>query len=496
MTTWKACFGLAAASVLAMLTGLAAAQADVPDVPFSKIKHFVIIYGENLSFDAVFGAFPGAHGKDEWPKAAPQTDNDGSVLPRLPKARLKDEKSNGITVYLDEALTNAPFAIEDHLSKGAATGDLVHRFYQEQEQINGGKNDRFAAVSDAGGLAMGYYHDEELQLWKLAREFTLADHFHHAAYGGSFLNHFWLICACTPEYKAALQEKPEVACGTGPGGEPQLIPKRVICLDPKTGYLARKETSPKSSLDGPPEWVNNGQVIPDEGYAVNTLQPSYEPYSDEPKLPPQKALTIGDLLTDAGQTWGWYAGGWNNAVAGKSRAYAPPEYFQPHHQPFNYFEKFAPGQKERAHLKDENDFIGAIRGGTLPEVSFWKPVGRDSMHPGYTDIWSGDRRIGEVIGLIRQSPQWKDTAIIITFDENGGTWDHVAPPKGDRWGPGVRVPTLVISPFAKRGFVDHTVYDTTAILKTLEVRFGLPSLGARDAASPDLSAAFDFSQTP
>jgi phospholipase C len=82
--------------------------------------------------------------------------------------------------------------------------------------------------------------------------------------------------------------------------------------------------------------------------------------------------------------------------------------------------------------------------------------------------------------------------IVVTYDENGGLWDHVAPPKIDRWGPGTRVPTIVISPFAKKGFIDHTVYDTTAILKLIETRFGLAPLGTRDAASGDLTTALDL----
>ena len=476
------------------------AVANDAENPFAKIKHFVIIYGENLSFDGVFGAYPDpdAEGLNKAKDAAPQTDHDGTVLPYLPAARIKEKKYHGADVYL-EKLPNAPFDIDEHLEKGKATGDLVHRFYQEQEQINGGKNDRFAAVSDAGGLAMGYYKDDGLRLWQLAREFTLLDHFHHAAFGGSFLNHFWLICGCTPEYKEALTQKPEVACGTDDKGGPKLIPKLVVCLDPATGYLARNDQTadgkPRSALVKPPEWIANAPVTPD-GFAVNTLQPSFPPFANEPQLPPQTALTIGDLLTKSGKTWAWYAGGWNDAVAGKIEPYKSPVNFQPHHQPFNYFANFAPGQPERTHLKDEEDFLGDIDRNQLPDVSFWKPAGRDTMHPGYTDVWSGDKRVGEVVDLIRNSPAWKDTAIIITFDENGGTWDHVAPPKRDRWGPGVRVPALVISPYSRKGKIDHTVYDTTAILKTIEVRFGLPALGERDGASVDLRSAFDFSQTP
>ena len=94
---------------------------------------------------------------------------------------------------------------------------------------------------------------------------------------------------------------------------------------------------------------------------------------------------------------------------------------------------------------------------------------------------------------MQNSPYWADTAIIITYDENGGFWDHVAPPAGDRWGPGTRVPAIIISPFAKKGFVDHTQYDTTSILKTIETRWNLAPLGTRDAAAASLINAFEAS---
>jgi phospholipase C len=96
------------------------------------------------------------------------------------------------------------------------------------------------------------------------------------------------------------------------------------------------------------------------------------------------------------------------------------------------------------------------------------------------------------VSRIRASAAWKDTVIIITYDENGGRWDHVAPPVVDRWGPGARVPTIVVSPFARRGFIDHTQYDTTSILKLIEERYGLAPLNARDAGAGDLVNALDF----
>jgi acid phosphatase len=207
--------------------------------------------------------------------------------------------------------------------------------------------------------------------------------------------------------------------------------------------------------------------------------------------------TIGDRLSEKKISWAWYSGGWNQAVLGKIESYEGPEYFQPHHQPFNYFVNFAPGTRARAeHLKDLDDLKEAIASGNLPAVVFYKPVGRDNEHPGYTNLSTGDAHVAEIIRLVQQGRNWSDTAIIVTADENGGSWDSVPPPKGDRWGPGLRVPTLIVSPYAKHGFVDHTIYDTTSIMKTIELRYGLAPLGSRDANVADLGNAFDFTQTP
>jgi len=101
-----------------------------------------------------------------------------------------------------------------------------------------------------------------------------------------------------------------------------------------------------------------------------------------------------------------------------------------------------------------------------------------------------------LVKAVQDSAAWKDSAIIVTYDEGGGRWDHIPPPPGDRWGPGVRIPAIIISPYAKRHFVDHTTYETTSILKLIETRWNLAPLGRRDAAASDLLNAFNFSQTP
>jgi phospholipase C len=131
-------------------------------------------------------------------------------------------------------------------------------------------------------------------------------------------------------------------------------------------------------------------------------------------------------------------------------------------------------------------------------VSFVKPLGPDNEHPGYTDIVTGEQHVLNLINAVRSGPNWADSAIVITYDENGGQWDHGAPPTdaahSDMWGPGARVPAIVISPWARRGFVDHTLYDTTSILATIEHRWGLAPLGSRDAQANDLRNAFIQSQ--
>jgi phospholipase C len=138
------------------------------------------------------------------------------------------------------------------------------------------------------------------------------------------------------------------------------------------------------------------------------------------------------------------------------------------------------------------DFLAAAQNGSLPAVSFVKPSGIDNEHPNYTNVVNGESYVLQLIKAVLGGPNSADSAIIVTYDENGGFWDHVSPPTGDQWGPGTRVPTFVVSPFARKGFVDTTVYDTASILALIEHRWGLEPLGTRDRVASDLTNAFDF----
>jgi phospholipase C len=439
--------------------GVTPVQKSVAAPYSSPINHFVVIYLENRSFDSIYGNFPGANGLANAGAAATQVDKDGKPYDKLPPIMNTNLKPAAVDTRFPTDLPNKPFSIDKYVAANQTTGDLVHRYYQNQVQIDGGKNDKFAAISDAGGLTMGYYDGSTLPLWQYAKNYTLADNFFTGAFGGSFLNHMFLVCACAPKWENA--------------------PTNIVI-----------------KLDASGNLVTDGQVTP-EWYAVNTSYTINSPHpatiTNTNLLMPQLTMpTIGDRLSDKNITWAYYSGGWNDAIAGK-----PDPLFQFHHQPFAYFKNYADGTSGRAqHLKDKTDFLSDIKNGTLPAVSFYKPIGSENEHPGYADILTGEQKTAEILQAIQNSPNWKDTAVIITYDENGGLWDHAAPPKVDQWGPGTRIPAIIISPYAKKGFVDHTQYDTTSILKFIETRYDLQPLGTRDAGVSDLNNAFDFSQKP
>jgi phospholipase C len=497
---------LALLSAVALLAGCATQPA--PDdfaARAGKVKHLVVIYAENHSFDNMYGMFPGANGvANATPAQYTQLDHDGTPLPELVVFG-PDGKPN--PAY--PRMPNKPFRIDAPPMNKSLTQIVpspIHVFWHNIEQINGGRNNMFAAMSNVGGWTMGYYDGSQTRVWQWAKQYTLADNFFMGAFGGSYLNHQYLICACAPRHDNA----------------PASMRVRLDA----NGKLEKRPDSP-SAKEGAVRLYSagGGQVSPD-GYSLNTTQPPFQPSGIPPAangpkemadpagtqgsglpLPPQTATTIGDLLSGKGVSWAWYAGAYRQALEdGEQPASVKRKIiytrdnnspnFQPHHQPFNYYAHFAPGTAERAkHLLDGDDFVKAIETGTLPAVSFYKPAGRDTQHPSYTDIVTGDIHIDSLLQKLRASPQWKDMLVVVTYDENGGYWDHVPPPTGpgfgDRFGPGSRIPTLLIGPFVKKGFVDHTTYDTTSILQFISKRWGLAQLPGVRPKMGDLSAALE-----
>jgi len=338
------------------------------------------------------------------------------------------------------------------------------------------------------------------------------------AFGGSYLNHQYLICACVPVYPNA---------DSSPAKD--LVSAVDVDAQGRFLRLTPAADAPPSVLAGPPRYKRDGALTPkDEAgvyYSVNTMQPFFQPssnapaagadprYSDPAKpttLPAQTLATIGDRLDAKKVSWAWYGGAWDLASSGtpEGRAviYAGKAQFQPHHQPFNYYAAFDPTTRagERAkHLKDfDASFLADAAAGNLPSVTFYKPQGNLNQHAGYANLADGDAHIAEVIGKLQRSPQWPHMLIVVTYDENGGFYDHAPVPKGDRWGPGTRIPAIIVSPLAKKGFVDKTQYDTASILRFITRRWSLeplPGVVERDAglrangfpAMGDLSAALE-----
>ncbi|MCV4268236.1 acid phosphatase [Pseudomonas capsici] len=468
------------------------------------IKTVVVIYAENRSFNNLFGDFPGVEKPLSALKPADyqQCDRDGTLLKTLPPAwggvlQLGPQTVDGVSypagVQYQENLPNAPFPLKgpngEDLPLSLVTRDLWHVFYQNQMQINEGKNDRFVAWADAGGLTMGTYPQTQysLRLWDVAREFVLCDNFFQGAFGGSFLNHQYLISATAPFYPDAANSAAKSQIATLQSDDPQ---------DPRLKPL---DKSPASAMEGPPQF--GPSAITPDGYAVNTLAPPYWPtWLRDPQNPdyskpdlanvlvPQSHEHIGDKLSKKGVEWAWYAGAWQVTLDEFKDSTGIPKIpnFQYHHQPFNYFKQQGPENpvERKKRLRDgglgdessSNRFLADAEAGKLPAVTFYKPQGNLNMHAGYADVASGDRHIDRVIKVLRNSPQWENMVIVITVDENGGWWDHVAPPKGDRFGPGTRIPALVVSPFARKGTVDHTVYDTASILRLITRVHGLETL--------------------
>ncbi|WP_159229461.1 acid phosphatase [Pseudomonas syringae group genomosp. 3] len=469
-----------------------------------NVKTVVVIYAENRSFNNLFGNFPGVQKplSSVRPAEYQQRDRDGSMLDKLPPAwggvlQVGPQTVDGVTypvgVQFQENLPNAPFPLKgpnaEDLPMSLVTRDLWHVFYQNQMQINDGLNDCFVAWADAGGLTMGNYAQSQysLRLWDVAREFVLCDNFFQGAFGGSFLNHQYLISATAPVYPNAADSPAKSQIASLQSMNP---------LDPRLKPL---DKSPASAMEGPPQF--GPSAITPDGYAVNTMAPPYWPtWLRDPQNPdyskpdlanvlvPQSHEHIGDKLSKRNVDWAWYAGAWQVTLDEFKDSSGIPKIpnFQYHHQPFNYFKQQGPQnpteRKKRLRdggLGDEsstNRFLADAEAGKLPAVTFYKPQGNLNMHAGYADVASGDRHIDRVIKVLRNSPQWDNMVIVVTADENGGWWDHVAPPKGDRFGPGTRVPALVISPFARKSKVDHTVYDTASILRLITRVHGLEKL--------------------
>ncbi len=514
---------------------------------FGKVNHILVIYEENHSFDNLYGGWEGVRGLGA-ATTAQKTQVNEAGAPYTCLMQL-DVNLTALSPTCTDSTTgstftshfvNAPFTIDDFIkptdttcppnpnaafsspngfkngtgSPGGCTRDIVHEFYQEQYQLNNGAQNRYPTGSDSAGTTQGVYNTKALPIYTYLHaaghpHYVIADNFFQAAFGGSFLNHQFLIAAAPPMYPNPPAGLRSIIDSNGmpvkyplytPTGPVQRGPITVACPSPVANRACGD-------------------------FEVNTMQPPAQPFGAfGAKSAVQTNPTIGDRLTAKGLDWAWYSGGWSNAagdvnapgwtngagpkcsdpnvVPGSTYPYCPDGLFQFHHQPFAYYAPYQPGAPGRAHLRDEAEFQQTLASSTktcgLKAVSFVKPIGEENEHPGYASTTNGDSHLVTLLRAFEASACAKDTMVIVTYDEFGGQWDHVTPPgqggapgPHDLFGPGTRIPALVLAPNLPYRFaVDHTQYDTTSILATIEKRWSLQPLSTRDAAVRNMSTSF------
>ena len=483
---------------------LARAQAPAqPDLPGlrDKIEHIVVIFQENRSFDHYFGAYrppgdgnvAGLLDKDGrvdarftgWQKTAA-----GNPYPYLPLPYVVPGFSGAL-------LPNTPFPLGKYIpAADNVPWDPAHNFFRMSAQVNQGKMDRFVALALRGthdfgdeenareplhnmlasatpsGAVLGFYTRDDLPFYhRLADEYVLFDHFFQAMSGGSTGNALYLAAARSAQWS----KPPAAAVGDAlSAGFEKPYDRKGILIN-----------------DVPPV---NGPTETYMGSIANCPPPDEQTYPN-----------IGDLLNEAGLSWAWYNEAWNDVKpwalktafgsGDGSVVVDNPEHYLSHHNPFQYYPSWFANVKA-GHIRDSSDFLDDLKTGKLPAVSFIKATGAHDEHPANSAPRWGEEWVKGLLTAVGESPLWERTTVVVAYDEGGGFWDHVAPPTPDAYGCGTRVPALLVSPWSRRGYIDHRVADTTSILALIEARFGLKPLQARDAAAYNLADGLDFAQKP
>jgi len=489
--------------------------------PKDAIRHIVVIFQENVSFDHYFATYPNALN----PKGEPKF----TALPGTPAV----EGLTGNLLTANPNFLNAangagranPFRLR---RDQAATADQDHSYQPEQMAFDGGKMDLFpksvgtpdgpkvpgekAGIPSTTGLTMGYFDGNTVTAyWNYAQHFAMSDHHFDVEFGPSTLG---AINLASGQTNGVVNDQ---------NGE---------------GYMV---------ADGNGGFTLIGDPLPAGDICSST--------SDA--LVHMTGRNIGDMLTEAKISWGFFQGGFDltkvnpNGTTGcrrssMSAAKQLKRDYLPHHEPFQYYKSTANPTHVRPlgvatigtnqdgaanHQYDSHDFVDALAAGNFPAVSFIKAPAYEDGHAGYSSPLDEQRFVAETINLIQKQPDWQHTVVIIAYDDSDGWYDHLmgkivngsesrldvlngAGKCGDvktalggvnsktkhasgRCGPGPRLPLLVISPWAKPNYVDHTVTDQTSILRLVEDTFlngKRLGQGSFDARSGSLNSMFDFSK--
>jgi phospholipase C len=478
-----------------------------PVTTATPIKHLVVIFDENISFDHYFGTYPNAANTDGTKFTAAHN------TPRI----------NGLSKSL---LTNNPNQYNpSRLSPSQAmTCDQNHGYGAEQKAYNGGKADKFVEFTEtdkctgqpilygAPGLVMNYYDGNTVTgLWNYAQHYAMSDNSYSTGFG--------------PSTPGALN----LVSGQTHG---------VYAVDSVTGQK-----------------VTDGYTVasPDAngvGTVINDPDPAFDDCADnnhtsKNALGVMSGTNIGDLLNKQGTTWGWFQGGFKPTGSANGYSVCGATHqnvggntvvdYSPHHNPFEYYKstsnpKHLPptsvakiGHTDQAnHQYDLTDFDATVQAGNLPSVSFLKAGEYQDGHAGYSDPLDEQQFLVNTINKLQKSKDWASTAVVVAYDDSDGWYDHVTPPivngstdaandqaalcggkpasggYADRCGYGPRQPLLVISPFSKTNYVDHKQTDQTSILKFIEDNWKTGGIGdaSLDSKAGSLTGMLDFRHHP
>ncbi|HTY82965.1 MAG TPA: alkaline phosphatase family protein [Silvibacterium sp.] len=504
---------LATLLVAGQMAGPVAVQAQSSSTS-TPIKHLVVIFQENVSFDHYFGTYPKAtnppsepafHAKVNTPTVNGYTDG------------LLFNNPNWFNKTGNQGSASNPFRLD---RSQAATADQDHDYMPEQQAFHAGLMDSFPEFTGTAGpppsgssgsstaLVMGYYDGNTVtSLWNYAQRFAMSDNSYGTTFGPSTPGAINLVSGQTNN----------VTDQSNAGGD--------IIGDGAGGWTLISDADPIGDVCS----TTTGALVQFTG------------------------KNIGDLLNAKGITWGFFEGGFDltaknpNGTTGCKRSHtstitmsAKADYI-PHHQPFQYYTSTANPQHLRPksvnmigvdgdqanHQYDMSDFYTAVQSHNMPAVSFLKAPGYQDGHAGYSDPLDEQNFIVGVINFLQGTAYWSDTAVIIAYDDSDGWYDHQMGPivnqsatsadaltaPGEcgasantalagvdvehaqgRCGYGPRLPLLVISPYAKQNYVDHTVTDQSSILRFIEDNWlgGERITGSFDAFAGTLNGLFNF----
>lgn len=458
-------------------------------------------------------------------------------LPR-PYTTWADPSSTGLPSGVEDTrfptnMPNGPFQISKYVPYAAYTGDPVHRFFQMWQDVDGGKHDKFVWVEETigtgsngnphpaggfnpkeGAISMGFYNMNpftdaqghaqpgDAPVFKsLADNYAISDNYHQAIMGGTGANFQALVSGDVAFFtnpdsldgSAAVPysnqiENPDPVAGTnnyytqdGYGGG-----SYVNCADPSQPGVASVNQQLYS------HGVHKTNCAPGHYYLVNNYNLYWNQTSSNPNplgpnhfiLPPQSIPTIADVLSAHGVSWKYYTAdrgddqmAFATAVDGVPLPY---HYYCGICDPLTGYLSIMKSPAQEAKLQNYGAFLNDVHNNTLPAVSYVRPFEALAGHPAdsTTDLY--EKFLEDLINQVKSNPQlWASTAIFVTTDEGGGYYDSGYIQPVDFFGDGTRIPFIAVSPYAKKGYVDHTYYDHVSLLKFIEENWHLPKISHR-----------------